>query len=513
MANLKRGSKGDEVKDLQTLLNEIGGYNLAVDGSFGPKTLEAVRDYQSKNGLTVDGIAGINTMTALRNASASKNAAAGGEVPGNAATQAPEPTPQQQAINTINQLNYTPVAPTTLPDYISAYETGRPEYSQDPAVAEALARLQEHQANKPGEYVGTYDQQIQQILDNINNRGEFNYDFNVDPLYQQYRQQYINQGQQAMMDTMGNAAALSGGYGNSYAQTAGQQAYNAYLGQLNNVIPQLYETAYNRYQNDLNKDLNLLGAYQNLEQAAYGRYRDTVNDYQNELQFFYNQYTDMSDRDYQRYLNDADAWERDRAYWYGKAQDELAQNNWQNQFAYQQAQDNLAQSNWEKQFAYQQQQDEQAQANWEQEYALQLAKLMAAGGGGGGGSRPGGNDPPQSYDEWYKEALAKATSYFNGEPYATNGKGKYGGVDTAIAALKMYYPSITADDQASIINTILQQSSPSSKSATGGLMDTPLYKAAQEAATAEYIRKQQEEARKKKYNSGAASPISQYLLP
>ena len=61
---LKYGSKGDEVSSLQQMLNNYG-YGLAVDGSYGPLTQAAVRDYQAKNGLSVDGIVGVNTWGAL----------------------------------------------------------------------------------------------------------------------------------------------------------------------------------------------------------------------------------------------------------------------------------------------------------------------------------------------------------------------------------------------------------------------------------------------------------------
>lgn len=61
---LKRGSKGNEVKELQILLNRVG-YNLDVDGSFGPKTVVAVKDFQRKNNLVVDGIVGKNTILKL----------------------------------------------------------------------------------------------------------------------------------------------------------------------------------------------------------------------------------------------------------------------------------------------------------------------------------------------------------------------------------------------------------------------------------------------------------------
>ena len=86
--------------------------------------------------------------------------------------------------------------------------------------------------------------------DKIANRPDFSYDVNGDALYQQYKDQYINQGRLAMMDTMGQAAAMTGGYGNSYAATVGNQAYQGYLQKLNEVVPELYNMAYNMYQQE-----------------------------------------------------------------------------------------------------------------------------------------------------------------------------------------------------------------------------------------------------------------------
>lgn len=67
MAVLKRGSRGDDVKKLQQLLNEKGNYGLDEDGVFGGGTEDAVEDFQRKNGLEVDGKVGPATMKALEN--------------------------------------------------------------------------------------------------------------------------------------------------------------------------------------------------------------------------------------------------------------------------------------------------------------------------------------------------------------------------------------------------------------------------------------------------------------
>lgn len=61
----KYGSRGDEVKQIQTKLKRWGYYSGSVDGIYGSQTLAAVKKFQSKNGLTVDGIAGKKTLAAM----------------------------------------------------------------------------------------------------------------------------------------------------------------------------------------------------------------------------------------------------------------------------------------------------------------------------------------------------------------------------------------------------------------------------------------------------------------
>lgn len=99
-------------------------------------------------------------------------------------------------------------------------------------------------------YTPQYDTQINELFNKLLNRESFSYDAETDPLYKLYREQYINQGRLAMQDTMGQAAALTGGYGSSYSQAVGQQQYDAYLQKLNDVVPELYQLAYSRYQDE-----------------------------------------------------------------------------------------------------------------------------------------------------------------------------------------------------------------------------------------------------------------------
>ena len=65
LALSKYGSQGSEVTQIQTKLKRWGYYNGSIDGIYGSQTLAAVKWFQSKNGLTVDGIAGKNTLEAM----------------------------------------------------------------------------------------------------------------------------------------------------------------------------------------------------------------------------------------------------------------------------------------------------------------------------------------------------------------------------------------------------------------------------------------------------------------
>lgn len=132
--------------------------------------------------------------------------------------------------------------------------------------------------NNYGGFDGNYAGQLQGLLNQILNRPNFEYDLNADMLYQQYRDQYQRAGQQAMADTMGQAATMTGGYGNSYAASAGNQAYQQYLTQLNNIVPELYDRAYNRYnqeQSDLMNQYSLLMNAQQYEDQQEGNLANT----------------------------------------------------------------------------------------------------------------------------------------------------------------------------------------------------------------------------------------------
>jgi peptidoglycan hydrolase-like protein with peptidoglycan-binding domain len=289
------GSRGDEVKELQTALNNAG-YSLDVDGSFGSKTQAAVKDYQKKNNLAVDGIVGNNTWGSLLGSSSASGSAS-----------------SSTSNKTTTTTNNTPTGFTYDP------------YKESNTVAAAKKALQAQLNNKPDAYQSTYQQQITDVLNKIMNREPFEYDLNGDALYQQYKDQYTTQGKMAMMDTMGQAAALTGGYGNSYAQNAGQQAYHGYLQQLNNKVPELYQLALDQYNRKGDDLLSQYSLYADRENMDYGRYRDDLGDYYANLDRLTNQYQTERDTDYGRY---ADALNLA----YQISRDQAADKQWQTEF-------------------------------------------------------------------------------------------------------------------------------------------------------------------------------------
>ena len=188
-------------------------------------------------------------------------------------------------------------------------------YTPGSTVQQAQAYLNQVQSRRPGEYQSQWDGELTDLYNRIANRKPFSYDIGTDPVYQQYREQYQRQGRLAMQDTMGQAAALTGGYGSTYGEQVGQQAYNAYLQNLNDIVPDLYNAAYNRYRDEGTDLYNQYGLLSDRENQAYNRYRDAVSDYYSDLSDARSAYDSAYSRDYNQ-------WSDQLNYWANKANSE-----------------------------------------------------------------------------------------------------------------------------------------------------------------------------------------------
>ena len=318
VSNLKTGSKGTDVKKVQEALINAGYSvgNAGADGIYGPDTTAAVRQYQTDNGLAVDGIAGKNTQGALFS---------GNDVWKTADGEASVPPPKA-VTKSDGDSGGTEEPPAETTGGFTYVDTGPSDI-----VTQANELLQQHNASRPGAYQSQWDAQIKEYMDKIMNREKFSYNFNEDALYQMYKDQYIQQGQMAMMDTMGQAAAMTGGYGNSYAQTVGQQAYNQQLTELNNIIPELQQMAFEQYAYEGDQLYNQYGLLMDQENMDYGRYMDSYNMWADERDYLTGRYDTERNFDYNQRSDD-----------YAKAWDEYVYNN---NMEYQQGRDQVGDQN------------------------------------------------------------------------------------------------------------------------------------------------------------------------
>jgi hypothetical protein len=223
------------------------------------------------------------------------------------------------------------------------------QYTESDAVKKFRENMEKQAA-----YHSQWQPQIQSTMNSILNRKDFAYDVNGDALYQQYKDRYIDLGQKAMMDTMGQAAKLTGGYGNSNAQMVGQQAYHGYLQGLTDKIPELAQLAYQRYAQQGQDLYQKYGLLNTQEQADYNRW--------------------ATERDYLNNLFNAE-----RVFDYGAYRDTVGDDQWKAQF------------------------DEDLrrfQMQWDEAHPA-----SSGGGGGGGGGSGGGGSRSSGKSAGYNDAL------------------------------------------------------------------------------------------------------------
>lgn len=143
-------------------------------------------------------------------------------------------------------------------------------------VNQSAAALDAINAQRPADYTSKYQVAIDKAMDAVLNREPFHYDVNADSLYKQLNEQYTRGGKQAMTDAMGQAAALTGGYGSSYGQRVGQQTYDNYMQGMTDRIPELYQLALDRYDRQGADAKDRLSLLQGAENQDYSRYNDRL---------------------------------------------------------------------------------------------------------------------------------------------------------------------------------------------------------------------------------------------
>jgi hypothetical protein len=168
-------------------------------------------------------------------------------------------------------------------------------------------------------YENTFAQQQKDLLDRILNREDFSWSRETDPQWSSYKKSYLREGDRATANALAKASAASGGRPSSYAVNAATQAGDYYATKLNDVIPTLYQQAYERYLDEYNMKLKDLNAVNQQEQLDYAKYLDRLGQFNTDRGFAYQNYADDYDRlrsqladvqgqdqiDYARYLDEA----------------------------------------------------------------------------------------------------------------------------------------------------------------------------------------------------------------
>lgn len=239
---LWRGNTGSSVLDLQQKLNR-NGYNLDEDGVFGSNTYNAVLDYQRKNNLAVDGVVGDETWGSL-----------------NKTTAPSRPTTGKDVLTGVSDETY---------DKLHQLEEG---FKPSEAVEAAREVQKSLEAVRPGAYQSSFDEELARLYEQISEDKGFSYDPRQDAQYRNYAHLYAQRGREAMEDTMGQAAGLTGGFSSSYAQSASQQAYGRYMQELAELMPQLEQSARQQYEAGQQKLLDQYDWLSQQEQADYKRY-------------------------------------------------------------------------------------------------------------------------------------------------------------------------------------------------------------------------------------------------
>lgn len=167
-------------------------------------------------------------------------------------------------------------------------------------------------------YENAFAQQQKDLLDRILNREDFSWSKETDPQWSSYKKSYLREGDRATANALAQASAASGGRPSSYAVNAATQAGDYYATKLNDVIPTLYQQAYERYLDEYNMKLKDLNAVNQQEQLDYAKYLDRLGQFNTDRGFAYQNYADDYGRlrsqladvqgqdqiDYARYLDE-----------------------------------------------------------------------------------------------------------------------------------------------------------------------------------------------------------------
>ena len=260
-------------------------------------------------------------------------------------------------------------------------------------------------------YENRYQQKQQELLDAALNRDPFSWSKETDPQYGSYKKTYLREGERATANALAQASAASGGRPSSYAVNAATQAGDYYATKLSDVIPTLYQQAYERYLKDYQMKLSDLNAVNQQEQLDYAKYLDQLGQFNTDRNFDYNNYLGEYGRlqDYLGNLQGQDNTEYNR---YLGVLDEIREKQQQEQELSRSQIDAMLQAGASPSAGL------IGKSGYESEYVKvlenyykQQAAAKASGGGRSGGGTGGGGKPKSKMSLTTAQKMAKAGQF------------------------------------------------------------------------------------------------------
>ncbi len=187
-------------------------------------------------------------------------------------------------------------------------------------------------------YKSPYEADKKRILNLISEKESFSYDPMDDPIFEIYKKLYTRLGDDAYDRALADGVLRTGGAMNTSAQSAAMQAKNHYNTMLMSKIPELYESSYEKYRSEYERLYDELDLLNELDDSAYKRHRDTVSDWENDREYFYQKDEDMSDWLREQYEFDTGTEykltkdENDRAY--KESRDRIEDARWEDEYEF-----------------------------------------------------------------------------------------------------------------------------------------------------------------------------------
>ncbi|MBR1763489.1 MAG: hypothetical protein IJ731_09030 [Eubacterium sp.] len=183
--------------------------------------------------------------------------------------------------------------------------------------------------NSADKHLNQYQSDVDALYNQVMNQEKFSYDPQKDQLFQMYKQQYMNQGNRAMQNQMGIAAAAAGGYNSSAAQTSAQNTFQGYMDALSDKAAQTYQNALDMYKYNQQNILDRFNSAREMNNAGNEAYYKQLD---SKAQRMNNAYTAFNnDRNFQY-----SGWNDNRTYQQNQNIFNQNQKNWKKEFALQQ---------------------------------------------------------------------------------------------------------------------------------------------------------------------------------